>query len=170
MYRFFKTGLSTAFALCLTACAGYSPNDRMLGSSREQVIQVLGLPATEKSAPEGKVMMFTRGPFGRHTYFVYFNGDGSMTRWVQVLHEKNFALVQPGMTQDEVVSLIGEARVRTGLARDRGYVWNYRYVNPHCIWFQIEFTRDDTVRSVGYSKLPECRMARIDLAPGKWTP
>jgi len=163
MCHFFKASLLAAFALCLTSCAGYSPDDRMLGSSREQVIQVLGLPAAEKDAPDGKVLMFPRGPYGKHTYFVYFNADDSMTRWTQVLHEKNFALIKPDMSRDQVVSLIGEAKDRFGLARDRGYVWNYRYVNPHCVWFQIEFTRDDTVRSTGYGRPPECRVPRISV-------
>jgi hypothetical protein len=158
---FFRLFFITTLALGLTACAGYGPTDRMLGSSREQVIQLLGAPSTEKATPDGRVLMFPRGPFGKHTYFVYLNEDGMMTRWTQVLDEKNFALIQPGMTRDEVVSLIGEARDRFGLARDRGYVWNYRYVTPHCFWFQIEFTREDTVRSTGYGKPPECRVQRL---------
>ena len=156
-----KNTLSGALALCLTACAGYRPSDRMLGNSREQVIQVLGLPSAEINVPGGRALIFSRGPFGKHTYFVYLNEDGSMARWTQVLDEKNFALIKPGMTQDEVISLIGGARDRFGLARDRGYVWNYRYVNPHCVWFQIEFTRENTVRSTGYGKPPECRVPPI---------
>ncbi len=103
-------------------------------------------------------MIYARGPFGKHTYFVYMDQDGLVERWVQVLHEKNFEQIKPGMTREEVVSIIGESKDAFGLARHRGYVWNYRYVNPHCFWFQIEFTKEDIVRSTGYGKPPECNI------------
>jgi hypothetical protein len=128
----------------------------MLGNNREQVIQLLGPPSTELTRPEGKVMMYPRGPFGKHTYFVYLNRSGVMERWAQVLHEKNFEQITPGMVRDEVIATIGESKDIFGLARNRGYVWNYRYMNPYCFWFQIEFTAADVVRSTGYGKPPEC--------------
>ncbi len=147
-----------SLAVLLNACAGYSPNDRMLGNSREQVIQVMGNPAIEIATPEGRVMQYPRGPFGKHTYFVYLNEDGKITGWTQVLDEKNFARIKPGLHRDEVVAIIGPSRDTFGLARNRGYVWNYRYITPHCFWFQIEFAGDDTVRSTGYGQPPECRV------------
>jgi len=118
----------------------------------------MGQPSTELTTQEGKVMMYPRGPFGKHTYFVYLNPDDKVERWTQVLDEKNFARIKPGMHRDEVVATIGESKAMFGLARERGYVWNYRYVTPHCFWFQIEFARDDTVRSTGYGRPPECRV------------
>ena len=106
-------------------------------------------------------MMYPRGPFGKHTYFVYLNRDGEVERWTQVLDEKNFTQIKPGMRRDEVVAIIGESKAVFGLARDRGYVWNYRYITPHCFWFQIEFASDDTVRSTGYGQPPECRIPKL---------
>jgi hypothetical protein len=150
-----------AATLLLSACAGYAPNNGMLGNSREQVIQVMGQPSTELTTPEGRVMQYPRGPFGKHTYFVYLNSDDEVMRWTQVLDEKNFARIEPGMRVDEVVATIGASRDTFGLARGRGYVWNYRYVTPHCFWFQIEFASDDTVRSTGYSQPPECRVRAV---------
>jgi hypothetical protein len=85
----------------------------------------------------------------------------AMERWAQVLDEKNFARIKPGMHRDEVVATIGESKAVFGLARERGYVWNYRYVTPHCFWFQIEFANDDTVRSKGYGQPPECRIPKL---------
>jgi hypothetical protein len=144
--------------LLLCGCAGYGPDNRMLGNTREQVVQALGTPTTELTTPDGRVMMYPRGPFAKHTYFVYLNRDGNMERWTQVLDEKNFAQIKPNMHRDEVVALIGVSKATFGIARNRGYVWNYRYVTPLCFWFQIEFTREDTVRSTGYSQPPECRI------------
>jgi len=149
-------GLLLVFMLC--GCVGYSPNDRMLGNSREQVIQVMGQPSTELPSSEGHIMIYPRGPFGKHTFFVYLNRDGFMEHWAQVLNEKNFEQITPGLKRDDVVSTIGESKDIFGLARNRGYVWNYRYMNPHCFWFQIEFTSEDIVRSTGYGKPPECRI------------
>jgi hypothetical protein len=129
----------------------------MLGNSREKVIEILGKPTSDLQTSEGTLMIYPRGPFGKHTYFAYFGPDGRATRFEQVLNEKNFDRIKPGMHRDEVISVIGEAKDRFGLARERGYVWNYRYVTPNCFWFQIEFSRDNTVRASGYSKPPECR-------------
>ena len=147
-----------SLTVLLSACASYSPNDRLLGSRREQLIQFMGKPTLEIVIPDGRVMQYPRGPFGKHTYFVYLNEEGAITRWTQVLDEKNFARIKPGMQRDEVVNTIGPSLDTFGLARDRGYVWNYRYITPHCFWFQIEFTNDNTVRSTGYGRPPECRV------------
>lgn len=150
-----------AATLLLNACAGYAPNNRMLGNHRDQVIQIMGQPSTELATAEGKVMMYPRGPFGKHTYFIHLTPDDKVARWTQVLDEKNFERIKPGMRRDEVVAIIGESKATFGLARDRGYVWNYRYITPHCFWFQIEFASDDTVRSTGYGKPPECRIPNL---------
>jgi len=148
--------LVVACLLMVSACAGYSPDDRMLGSSREQVVQIMGQPSTELTNSDGKVMIYPRGPYGKHTYFVYLNRDSDVERWTQVLKEERFERITPDMVRDDVVAIIGKSKDTFILARNRGYVWNYRYVNPHCIWFQIEFTAEDVVRSTGYGKPPEC--------------
>lgn len=147
--------LSACFTLM--GCVSYAPTDRMLGNSREQVIAALGQPTNDLQTSQGSVLMYSRGPFGKHTYFAYFSKDGRATYFEQVLSEKNFNRIQPGMHRDEVIFTIGEAKDRFGLARERGYVWSYRYVTPHCFWFQIEFSNDNVVRATGYAKPPECR-------------
>ena len=147
--------------LLLSACAGYGPNNGMIGSSKEHIIQHLGKPTTELQTPEGAVMIFSKGPRGKETFFIYLDSNGVMHRWAQVLDENHFDRIRPGMTPDQVIEIIGESKDRFGLARGRGYVWNYRYINPFCFWFQIEFAADNTVRSTGYGKPPECRIPNI---------
>jgi hypothetical protein len=142
----------------LSGCASYGPTNRMIGSSKDDVVSVLGKPSTELPTPDGQLLIYSKGPFGKETFFIYLNHDGIVQRWTQVLDEKNFERIGPGMTRNQVIEIIGESKDRFGLARGRGYVWNYRYVNPFCFWFQIEFAADDTVRSAGYSKSPECRV------------
>jgi len=154
-YLFIAT--TTLSLMLLTGCAGYAPDDRLIGENSEKITQTLGKPSSEFKSGDGSVLIFPRGPRGKHTYFVYLDQDGKAVRWTQVLDEKNFALIKPDMHRNEVIAIIGEAKDTYGLARNRGYVWNYRYVNSHCLWFNIEFSKDDSVRSTGYSKVPECR-------------
>lgn len=160
--NYIKHSITSVFVIALivllTGCAGYAPTNTMVGSGRDEIVQVLGKPTTELLTADGKLLIYSKGPFGKETFFVYLDRDGVMQRWEQVLDEKNFERIVPGITRDQVIEIIGESKDRFGLARGRGYVWNYRYINPFCFWFQIEFAADHTVRSAGYSKPPECRV------------
>ncbi len=155
-----RLAIVISFSALISACAGYMPTDSMIGGDREQIIKTLGHPSNELSTSEGQVMIYPRGPSGKHTYFVYLDQNGTMSRWTQVLNEKNFTRIKPGMTRDEVISIIGESKVRDGIAFGRGYVWSWRYVNFHCFWFRVEFTPENIVRSTMYQKPPECRIRK----------
>ena len=144
----------------LSACVTYAPSQAFIGKSRPEVISLMGQPAREVPLEEGSRLVYPRGPHGRHTYFIELDAAGRVQRWEQVLTEKNFSLITSGMRTDEVLARIGESRAQFGLARERGFVWNYRYVTPFCQWFQIEFDKDGIVRSTGYGPSPECRRAR----------
>jgi hypothetical protein len=158
--QYYSKASSTLILFMLLGCAGYGPNDQMIGSTRDVVIKILGKPSGELTTFDSRVMMYPRGPYGKHTYFVYIDQNGQMTGWNQVLNEKNFDLIKPGMTKDEVISIVGESKVNEGIAFGRGYVWSWRYVNFHCSWFRVEFTPEDTVRYTMYQKPPECRVRR----------
>ena len=161
-FNVFKLLTRALVILLLSSCGTYAPQNTMLGSEMSQVVQILGAPSTRLTTPKGEVLIYAKGPFGKHTYFVYFNHDNVMERWTQVLDEKNFGQIKPGMNKEEIIALIGVSKDTFGLARNRGYVWNYRYENPYCFWFQVEFTSEHVVRSTGYSKPPECR-ARLSF-------
>ncbi len=149
----------TIAAVMLSACAtSYSPSSEILGKAPSEVIAKLGPPLPAPESLDGvRRLDFPRGPFGRHTYFVHFSPDGRAERFEQVLKEENFARIKPGMDVEEVREVIGVARDTFLLARERGFVWNYRYITPLCQWFQIEFTKEAKVRSTGYGLPPECR-------------
>jgi len=160
--NYIKHSISTTIIILLisllSACASYGPTNKLVGLSKDHIVAVLGKPSTELQSFDGQLLIYSKGPYGKETFFVYLNRDGVMQRWTQVLNEKNFERIVPDMTRDQVIEIIGDSKDRFGLARGRGYVWNYRYVNPFCFWFQIEFAADDTVRSTGYSQPPECRV------------
>ena len=97
-----------------------------------------------------KVLHFPRGPAGSHTYFVYLDDNDRVLRWEQVLTEDRFNSIQPGMTKDQIIQILGVTKIIHGLARNRGSVWHYRYETPHCKSFVIEFTPEDIIRSTEY--------------------
>ncbi len=151
--------MALAGSLLISGCTAYAPNQGYVGLSRDETIRSLGkpnpLPADLQSAQR---LDFPRGPFGKHTYSVYFDEQGRAIGFRQLLTEENFEKVIPGMAVTEVITLIGVSKDTFLLGRDRGYVWSYRYDTPLCRWFQIEFSLENKVRSAGYSKPPECRV------------
>ncbi len=145
-------------SLVLSGCMTYAPSERFIGMPREQVIAELGSPRPAPSSLESvRRLDFPRGPMGKHTYAVEFDEAGKVIGYRQLLTEKNFGFIIPGMDVQAVIDHIGVSTDTFVLGRGRGYVWNYRYENSLCRWFQIEFSAEDKVRSAGYGMLPECR-------------
>lgn len=150
--RLFPWGL---LLLLLSACSSYAPPAALAGMSRDEVVVRMGPPDMERRLDAGSRLEFPRGPYGKHTWFVYFDAAGRATRAEQVLTEQNFSRVDVGMAQDEVRQLLGRPSEVQVLGRQRGLVWSYRY-NSLCRWFQVELSLQQQVRSAGYGELPEC--------------
>ena len=91
----------------LQACSTYSPSTAMIGMSVSDVVEAMGKPDGNIQLPEGTRLEFSRGPRGKHTYFVNFDLQGRLTSWQQVLTEDRFKQILPGMSEEEVVFLIG---------------------------------------------------------------
>lgn len=137
-------------AVAFAGCASYSPRSDLVGQSRATLVAQMGAPEREYPSQGLQKLHYPRGFAGSHTYFVYLDSNDRVVRWEQVLTEARFNTVRPGMTKQEVIDLLGVPSLTNGLARDRGYVWHYRYETPACQSFVIEFTPEDTVRSPGY--------------------
>jgi hypothetical protein len=132
-FSFSSVQLLFVFLFLLSGCTTYGPSDRFLGLSRQEVITLLGPPRPLPDTLDGaRRLDFPRGPMG-------------------------FRTIKDGMDISEVIERIGVATDTFLIARNRGYVWNYRYENTQCKWFQIEFTAESKVRSAGYGLPPECR-------------
>jgi hypothetical protein len=147
-----KTRLAFAsliFACIASGCAGYAPRSDLVGQSRDTLVSRMGQPEREYPSPEGQKLQYPRGPAGSHTYFIYLDSSNRVVRWEQVLTEEKFGTIRPGMTKDQVIDILGATTNTNGLARNRGYVWHYRYDTPLCQSFVIEFTQEDIVRSSG---------------------
>lgn len=150
MFKSFKSLALSLLVVTLSGCAGYAPTDTLIGKTRDEAISVLGKPTREMTVNGNTQLHYPRGPAGSHTYFVTIGPDNTVTRWEQVLTEENFARIKAGMNKQTVLALIGETAIQNGLARNRGYVWSYRYPTGECRSFMIEFTPEDIVRSTEF--------------------
>ncbi len=148
--RCFSIFVPVTIIAMIAGCAGYSPSKYLVGQDRTALMTSMGQPEREYLLDELSVLHYPRGPAGSHTYFIYIDRSDLVVKWEQVLTENRFDTIQPGMTKDQVIRIIGVSTITNGLARNRGYVWHYRYETPHCKSFVIEFTPEDTVRSAGY--------------------
>lgn len=140
----------------LTACSGYAPPAQISGMTQTQLVAQMGQPDIARQTATGTRLEFPRGPMGHHTWFVDVDPNGKIVKTEQVLTELNFNQITPGMTQDEVRQRLGRPSETQGLGRSRGVVWNYRYENHFCQWFQVEISQEQQVRSTGYGQPPEC--------------
>lgn len=156
---------SLAGVVFVSACSGYAPPKDVVGATAEQIVTAMGPPETRRQLDGGTRLEFPRGPYGRHTWFVDLDASGRAIRAEQVLTEKNFLQINPGMDQDEVRQRLGRPGEVQGLARSRGVVWSYRYVNPFCLWFQVEISEERKVRSAGHGEPPECIRPNRVLIP-----
>ena len=140
----------------LHACSSYAPPKVVAGISREALVAQMGAPEMERRLDTGSRLEFPRGPYGKHTWFVYLDPAGRATRAEQVLTVQNFSRVNVGMAQEDVRKLLGRPGEVQVLGRSRGQVWSYRYENYDCTWFQVELSVQQQVRSAGYGQPPEC--------------
>lgn len=152
----FRIFLLTLFSALIAACSAYSPTKRLVGKSQAEVLAMMGPPTQQETSQERTRLVYARGPYGLHTYMIDFDRAGLVTDWHQVLHEKNFEKVTPGMLGSEVVEIIGPSFDMVLLARSRGVVLSYRFENTLCVWFQVELDSQWVVRSVGYGIPREC--------------
>lgn len=148
--------LSPLCLALLTACASVAPPDALLGASAAQVEAQMGPPESRRPIDGGMRLEYPGGPYGKQTWFVDLDASGKVVRTQQVLTEASFTQIVPGMGEQEVRQRLGRPGEVQALGRDRGVVWSYRYENSSCLWFQIEFAADHTVRSAGSGRSPDC--------------
>lgn len=152
--------------LAVAACSSYAPPTDPAGMTQDQLRVRMGAPEMQRPLEGGGVRLeYPTGPYGHHTWFVDVDASGRVLRSEQVLTEQNFNQIVPGMAQANVRQRLGRPNSVSMLARDRGVVWNYRFEGPFCEWFQIEMSAEQTVRSAGYGKPPECERGEKFIFP-----
>lgn len=132
-----KPIISVLAALLVAACAAYGGRGLIPASSGlADVVRVMGEPAMRWQDPDGSVQLaYPRGPAGFHTFMVRIGPDGKLQGIENVLDTKGFAKITPGMTEDQVLKILGPsypAWTSYFSARDER-VWQWRYCDDRNI-------------------------------------
>jgi hypothetical protein len=157
-----KTVLCLALALGLTACAAYDGHTLRAGASSEsEVRSVMGAPAVELADADGsKVLAYPHGPLGTTTYMARLGKDGTLEGVRQALTDGTFSTIQPGLTRDDVLRMIGPPGETQFFARLNQDSWGYRYKDTwgYLAVFSVNFDSNGVVVSK-FSR-------RIERGPG----
>lgn len=118
-------------------------------STEAEVRSRLGAPETERQAIDGsRRLEYPRGPMGDETYMVDIDRNGLYLGATQVLTAETFAMIHPGMTQDEVRQLLGKPTQVARYPLKPETVWSWRWredgVNQDA-FFNIHFGADGLV-------------------------
>lgn len=127
--------LSIIAAGLLGGCASYAGRGLQAGVSTTDDVQALMGPPTLRwsDADGGEQLAYVRGPAGFHTIMVRTDRSGILISRENALAPKQFAKLRPGMTQDEVLRLLGPPdplRTVYFAARDE-LVWDWRWCDDY---------------------------------------
>ncbi len=126
-----KSWLSGALAvvLLLAACDAKNISELEEGVSTEaDVRERFGAPEAVWDGEDGaQIYEYNRQPAGHVNYMITIGPDGRMAALRQVLTERNFARVLPGMAMEEVRRMLGKPMKITtyALKRETHYDWRY---------------------------------------------
>ena len=70
--------------------------------------------------------------------------------------ESDFATIQPGMTQAQVIARFGRPTWSFGVWQEHLTIMNYRYSHSACTIYQVSVRPDGTVRDAGPAWDPHC--------------
>ena len=142
----------------LGACA--SVGSIAPGTSIADARLTRGGPSGEYALPGGGTRLeFRQGSYGRETYMLDFDASGRLVANRQVLTPQTFATIQPGMTQDDVLSRIGRPAFVVPVGWQQLQVWSYRFggLEGDCVVFQVSISNaSHTVTDAGPNTDPAC--------------
>lgn len=126
-----KVIIALICAVLIAGCVSYGGHGLQPGvSSRDDVTTLMGQPAMRfAEADGGELLAYPRGPAGYHTYMLRIDSGGMLVSRENVLEPKYFARLRPGMTQEEVMRVIGPPWPSWTVyfaARDE-LVWEWRW-------------------------------------------
>ena len=145
-------------SLLIGGCAAsYGPGALRPGDGIDAAVRQLGEPTGRyPRADGGSRLEFVRGPLGRHTYMLDFDGREKLVEWQQVLDEAHFAAIRPGMSAQDLLSELGHPSETWGVRYHGQTVWSYRYANNDCLWFSVGVSPAGRVEDAGFGNDPRC--------------
>ena len=146
-----KTRAFLAIALALSACAAYDGYSLRAGTSTENDVRgVMGAPALEFAGEDGtRRLVYPRGPLGTQTFFASVGRDGVLQELRPVLTDGSFNRIVPGLTEQDVLHMIGPPGDTMHFARSDTTAWDYRYVDTwgYVAIFSVTFDNKGVVVS-----------------------
>ncbi|HET6265939.1 MAG TPA: outer membrane protein assembly factor BamE [Usitatibacter sp.] len=140
-----------AAALALAGCASYDGRGLTPGMSTEAEVRgAMGPPAVVFDNPDGsRRMAYPRGPLGTDTFMADIGADGRVISVRNVLNDETFYRVQPGMTRDDILRLIGPPGETMSFSHSGRYAWDYRFVDTwgYRAIFSVTFDSNGVVLS-----------------------
>lgn len=154
--------LIVAFAVLkpmLTGKDSYSGTTLKPGiSTLTDVEATMGKPAEVWKNDAGQVVQlaYPRGPAGYVSFMVRMADDGTVHTVDQVLDEPHFAQVLPGMSQEQVLRILGPARSTNVFKAKNRLYWNYGYCSEfgRRMEYAVEFD-NTTLRVTGRVEIPD---------------
>jgi hypothetical protein len=120
--------VTLALVLLAAGCALIPGRDLEPGkSTRADVVAEMGAP--DLSLDGGRLLYFTRWPWGRVTYVAAIGPDGVLRAFEQRLTYANIHAARVGMTPDEVRRLLGPPYRISRLPRQKREVWEYPWLH-----------------------------------------
>jgi outer membrane protein assembly factor BamE (lipoprotein component of BamABCDE complex) len=114
-----------AIPMFAAACAGPAS---LAGKSESDLRASLGAPAAEYLNADGsRTLAYPQGSFGTQTYMAEVSPGGAVRGVRQALGEDTFQRINPGMTRDEVLRLIGPPHETMDFPRQRELSFEYRF-------------------------------------------
>jgi outer membrane protein assembly factor BamE (lipoprotein component of BamABCDE complex) len=143
--------LALGFAIALSGCASYSGSSLRPGASNEgEVRGVMGAPALEFTGEDGsRRLVYPRGPLGTQTFVARLGQDGVLQEMKQVLGDDTFNRIRPGLTEQEILHMIGPPGETMHFARTDTTAWDYRYTDSwgYVAVFSVTFDNKGVVVS-----------------------
>ena len=132
-------------SLLLNACA----TPVFPGETESVVLSKLGQPAGRYVVNQEQWLEYPTGPMGQQTFFAYFDTDGKLRSYEQVLTSAKFATIPIDKAdKEQVLRTIGRPAETSYLTLSKLEVWSYRYKEAD-IWnslMHVHFDSNGIVR------------------------
>ncbi len=138
--------------LALVGCDRVATGELQVGQSTVADLKVkMGEPSEVRKDGDREIWVYPLGPEGVKTYFMTVDSTGKLEKIDQVLTDANFARIQPGMTHDEVVRILGRHGKEQRYAMSINEVtrsWKFNKDNSD-LNFQVTYDGNGRVKSTG---------------------
>jgi len=88
----------------------------------------MGPPAMEMRDPDGtRLLYYPRGPLGNQTYLAAIGPEGNLREISNVLNDGVFNAIRPGLTEEQVLRMIGPPREKDYFSNLQQTAWDYKF-------------------------------------------